>query len=126
MVPPPVTFKSFDDEDEKTSKNEPAYGVPYNKPYEVPQPQTQPHPYQQPQPQQLPQHYRDPMPDKETEITQYEKDSQTYEMKPHTPETKITSPTVAEPSYDPAREFLMLLFSPTTPFAKRRQLMMEY
>ncbi len=36
------------------------------------------------------------------------------------------SPTVAEPSFDPAKEFMNVLLSPSTPFLKRKQLMMEY
>ena len=38
---------------------------------------------------------------------------------------QTASPTIAEPSFDPAKEFLVLLLSPSTPFLKRRELMMK-
>jgi len=42
------------------------------------------------------------------------------------PANMIASPTIADPSYDPAKEFLVLLLSPTTPIAKKKELMMLY
>ena len=49
------------------------------------------------------------------------------ENRPAVPlESQMMSPTIAEPSFDPAKEFLVLLLSASTPFIKRNQLMMEY
>ena len=41
------------------------------------------------------------------------------------PEMKMPSPTVADPSFDPAKEFLSMLLNPATPVQRKKQLMIE-